>query len=78
MCRMGQGNERPIVGTLADGRPKRGMLYRPREKVASGVLMRGMLFGVCEGLLWGVSVADFWGEEYGEGVCGVLDGGGRA
>jgi len=30
MCKRGQGNERPVVGQLADGRPRKGQLYRPK------------------------------------------------
>jgi hypothetical protein len=30
MCKSGQGNERPVVGIFANGRPRKGQLYRPK------------------------------------------------
>lgn len=30
-CQTGQGNDRPIIGRLPDGRPKKGMLHRPKN-----------------------------------------------
>lgn len=30
-CRQGQGNERPVIGQLADGRLRKGRLYRPKD-----------------------------------------------
>ncbi|KAE9374061.1 hypothetical protein N431DRAFT_543529 [Stipitochalara longipes BDJ] len=31
MCRRNQGNFRPVIGQYADGRPKKGQLYRPKN-----------------------------------------------
>ncbi|KAK2756100.1 hypothetical protein FQN54_005507 [Arachnomyces sp. PD_36] len=32
-CRSMQGNERPVIGHFADGRPRKGQLYRPENPV---------------------------------------------
>jgi hypothetical protein len=33
-CRRGQGNTRPVIGRLANGRARKGLLYRPRNPSA--------------------------------------------